>query len=585
VEARVEVNETAVSDPAPSDRAPPYADVPRSPARQSCYVVSTWLFGRALGAVFLIALLSIGSQIQGLVGAHGVVPVTEQLAFYVARLGRAAAWQVPSLLWWNASDAALVGWAWLGGGAAALLTLGVVPRVALITCIATYLSLMNLGGPFTHFQWDSLLIETGFAALFVTPGTWWHSPVQRAGSVLGRLVSVLLLAKLMFLSGWVKLASGDASWADLSALRYHYLTQPLPNSLSVWMHALPSWLQQTSAIVMFGIEFLLPLAALVPHRVPRRVAAFGFITLMVVINATGNYGFFNILVAALCLVLIDDALWWRTFQRPLAVARARFPRLKALVYPGLEPAADPFSRTLGVALAAGGLLCWSLLVGREHTVRLVLLLGVIATAAFCMRRLRRSSQELTLRPKGWAVRRGAVQLLAVYWLIASTSAGAARLLPELGPVVAQEFEDNDGLQIWNSYGLFAVMTTRRQEIVLEGSVESGTWLPYEFRYKPGALRRVPPTVLGHMPRLDWQMWFAALGNAQQNPWLGRLMQRLVSAEPSVLALLGHDPFAGAAPYAVRAVIYDYEFAEPEERKQSGRWWKRSGRRVYASTVH
>jgi hypothetical protein len=134
---------------------------------------------------------------------------------------------------------------------------------------------------------------------------------------------------------------------------------------------------------------------------------------------------------------------------------------------------------------------------------------------------------------------------------------------------------------FNNYGLFAVMTTERPEIELEGSLDGETWKPYGFRYKPGALDRAPVWNTPHQPRLDWQMWFAALGDYRRNQWLGNLMTRLLQGEPSVLELLGDNPFEGEPPKQMRAVIYRYEFTSAEERRATRNWWTRRDRLLYA----
>jgi hypothetical protein len=134
---------------------------------------------------------------------------------------------------------------------------------------------------------------------------------------------------------------------------------------------------------------------------------------------------------------------------------------------------------------------------------------------------------------------------------------------------------------FNNYGLFAVMTTERREINLEGTSDGETWKPYEFRYKPGALARAPVWTAPHQPRLDWQMWFAALGDYRRNDWLANLMTRLLQGEQTVLALMGENPFEDEPPKQVRAVIYRYEFTDPEEHHATGDWWKRSDRFLYA----
>jgi hypothetical protein len=122
----------------------------------------------------------------------------------------------------------------------------------------------------------------------------------------------------------------------------------------------------------------------------------------------------------------------------------------------------------------------------------------------------------------------------------------------------------------NSYGLFAVMTTTRPEIIIEGTDDGVTWKPYEFKYKAGDLSRRPPFVAPHQPRLDWQMWFAALGSAHSNRWFNRLMLRLLEGQPDVLGLLGRNPFPDHPPRAVRATLYEYRFTKPGQ----PRWWTR-----------
>jgi hypothetical protein len=134
---------------------------------------------------------------------------------------------------------------------------------------------------------------------------------------------------------------------------------------------------------------------------------------------------------------------------------------------------------------------------------------------------------------------------------------------------------------FNSYGLFSVMTTQRLEINLEGTGDGENWRPYVFRYKPGPLGRAPVWTAPHQPRLDWQMWFAALGDYRRNEWLANLMTRLLQDEPSVLRLLDDNPFRDEPPKQVRALIYQYELTNADERNATGQWWKRRDRMLYA----
>jgi len=139
-------------------------------------------------------------------------------------------------------------------------------------------------------------------------------------------------------------------------------------------------------------------------------------------------------------------------------------------------------------------------------------------------------------------------------------------------------------RIVNGYGLFAVMTTERPEIILEGSEDGVSWKAYEFRYKPGGLSKKPRFVAPHQPRLDWQMWFAALGSARRNPWFVNLCVRLLEGSEPVTGLLAYNPFPDKPPRQIRALLYEYEFTDFEERRESGNWWKRELRGFYLPPI-
>jgi len=137
------------------------------------------------------------------------------------------------------------------------------------------------------------------------------------------------------------------------------------------------------------------------------------------------------------------------------------------------------------------------------------------------------------------------------------------------------------LHVVSTYGLFAVMTTQRNEIVIEGSYDGVEWREYDFRYKPGDLFRRPPWNIPHQPRLDWQMWFAALEDPRRLRWFWNFLQKLLENEPTVTALLERNPFPDKPPTYLRAQFYDYRYAEPGER---GRWWNRRALGLYTPVV-
>ena len=164
---------------------------------------------------------------------------------------------------------------------------------------------------------------------------------------------------------------------------------------------------------------------------------------------------------------------------------------------------------------------------------------------------------------------------ALVWVCGSVAAVCALLtLPPLlrnARLIDQWSNPLAAFRSFNGYGLFAVMTTQRPEIIVEGSNDGETWREYEFPWKPGDVMDRPRLVAPHQPRLDWQMWFAALGGAQRNPWFGVFLSRLLQGQPDTLGLLEVNPFPSQPPRYVRAVLYEYRFARSDE---GGAWWYR-----------
>ena len=154
----------------------------------------------------------------------------------------------------------------------------------------------------------------------------------------------------------------------------------------------------------------------------------------------------------------------------------------------------------------------------------------------------------------------------------------------LPPVIVEGYEWLAPLRSFNSYGLFAVMTTTRPEIVVQGSEDGVTWFDYEFKYKPGDVKRRPQFVAPHQPRLDWQMWFAALGNYQENRWFVNFCIRLLQGSPEVLDLLARNPFPNSPPHYVRAELYEYRFTDLATRRKTGAWWRRELKGLYLPTL-
>jgi predicted DCC family thiol-disulfide oxidoreductase YuxK/uncharacterized membrane protein YphA (DoxX/SURF4 family) len=473
------------------------------------YRLASDLFLRFVGLCYLAAFVSLWVQVRGLIGSRGILPVAELLDAVRAQAG-GARWDLfPTLCWLDAGDRFLNLLCGAGAAASLLALAGVAPAWSLLVCWASYLSLSVAGQVFLEFQWDTLLLETGLLAIFLAPRGLRLSRAATPPSPLVLFLLRWLLFRLIFASGYVKLASGDPAWRNLSALRYHYETQPLPPWSAWFMHQLPAWFQTISCLVMFGIELGAPFLVFAPRRL--RLFAFGaLVFLQVAIASTGNYAFFNLLALALAVLLADDAVFPQRWQRRQAEGMAagrRWPR--------------PV-----VALVAG----------------VVLLVSGAQTAA------------MVLRPR-------------------SFPAPVVRVARAIQP-----------FRSVNGYGLFAVMTTSRPEISIEGSDDGVTWRPYAFRWKPGDPARRPRFVAPHQPRLDWQMWFAALGSAEESPWLLRFVGRLLEGSPEVLSLLAGNPFPGRPPRYIRAVLYDYRFTDVGQRRATGAWWRREETGLYLPVI-
>src|SRR6267142_1729596 len=460
------------------------------------YRTSRWLFLRGLALVYFLAFLILLPQVAGLIGEHGILPAHDYLQTIESEFGRVSYRLFPTLAWLNSSDAFLLAICWAGCVFAVALFLGFLPLPAAIGLYALYLSVDTVGQSFLSFQWDALLLETGFAAILVA----------RRPSDIGRWVLRFLIFRLMLEAGLVKILSGDATWRSLTALNFHYETQPLPTPLAWYAHQLPQIFKKMSVAGVFIVELAVPFLFFFPRRF-RILGAWITILFQLLIAATGNYTFFNLLTIVLCVPLFDD----RHLRRFLPAGLGRLGELK--------------NGRLAIALGA-----------------VLILIGLL-------------------------------QLMTMINLL--------RTLPE---PMASVVEQAEIFHVINRYGLFAVMTTSRPEIMVEGSEDGQDWKAYEFKFKPGDVTRPPRWVAPYQPRLDWQMWFAALSNYQSNPWFSQLMVRLLQGSPEVLGLLARNPFPDKPPRFMRAVVYDYHFSDYATRRSTGAWWTRRQLRSYLPPV-
>lgn len=452
------------------------------------YRLTRFAILRGLGLIYFVAFLTLVNQWRPLLGADGLLPAELFLSQVREQLGSLASsfWRLPSVFWFGCSDRLLGACAGLGLVLSALVALGFAnaPMLALLWLL--YLSFVHIGQIFYGYGWESLLCETGFLAIFLAPAL---SIKPFSGSVPSAVLYLLrwLTFRVMFGAGLIKLR-GDACWTDLTCLRYHYETQPLPNPLSAAFHHLPQGVLAFGVLFNHFVELVVPWFVFGPRRL-RYAAGLTIVIFQSCLIASGNLSFLNWLTIVIALSCFDDDLLARCVPR-----RHR---------PEIAPP-EPLSRARrGVTIA---LLCVIGLLSIEPTLNL-LSPGQRMNAAF------------------------------------------------------------DPFALVNSYGAFGSVSRERHEIVLEGSADTELgpntrWVAYELPCKPGDPQRRPCVVAPYQYKLDWQMWFAAFGSPESEPWLLNLIDKLLRGDHVVDTLFSRQPFQARPPHYVRALFYRYRFAPP-----------------------
>lgn len=480
------------------------------------------LFHRLLALVFLVAWLSLGAQIDVLIGSRGLLPVAPFLAG--ARAEGLSLHALPTVLRWGASDAALHAWIGIGAGLAVAALLGVAPRLSFAIQTALYLSFAVACRTFLGFQWDNLLIECGLLAALLPrdrPARWAH--------VLFRV----LLFKLYWESGLAKWQSPLGDWQDGSAMTFYYETAPLPTRLAHAAHALPDAWHQIESWLTLAVELAVPIAIFGPRR-PRLVAAAVFTLFQLLNILTANYGFFAYLAVALHVFLLDE--------RDLARARR-----------GLERRAPALRR----------------LRARARWLRATIRRRSPVHAA-----LRRAAAAL--RRNGIA-RRGVLVRAAVMvaYLGASLIEGLVRFgdSPAWSADLASIRAIYAPLRIVNTYHLFAAITRERIEPEVQTSDDGETWTARDLAHKAGDPRRAPGFVAPHQPRVDFQLWFYGLSYRRGMPsYVATLLDRVCNDPAAVQGLFRES--LPARPAAARLVFWRYHFTTPDQRRATGAFWER-----------
>jgi hypothetical protein len=506
--------------------------------------VVRWIFLRLIAAIYFSAFFPLLFQIKGLNGRNGILSTQRFLLDVQGGLGPLRYWYAPTLFWLSSSSSMMMAVIWLGLGASVAALFNLWPRLSFFVSFVCFLSFVSAAQAFSSYQSDSMLLEAGFLVLFlaprgVMPGWGVASPPSRA--------SFFLLQwewfRIYFESGIVKLLSGEVQWRNFTAMDEYYQNGPLPTWIGWYVEHLPHWFHAATVAATLGMELAVVWMLFLPRRA--RFICFCIVTPWEIgVIFTANYTFLNYLVLALGFLLLDD--------RSLRSVLPR--RFRDMLPATSDPEAAPRNAKP-----------LSILEAPAEEVEEIPPTVLSPAAQFNVVRLVLSATMLT-------------------WIAYATAAELIHMplpdfpLPSL-PVTALE-----PFRIANQYGLFAVMTRGRYEIEFQGSSDGHAWTPYLFRFKPQALDKAPGVYAPYQPRFEWNLWFASLGNWQQNELVPLTEERLLENDPDVLALFKGNPFPQAPPRYVRAVLWQYWFTSMEEKRRTGNWWKRELLGLYAPEI-
>ena len=515
-----------------------------------------WLFLRGLGLVYFSAFLALVFQVLGMSGSGGILPAAQYLEA-LRPLGNERLWLAPTLLWWGCSDHALVLLVWIGLLASVLVVLNILPRPALLACWVCFLSWVAVSQDFGQYQSDGMLLEAGLLAILIAPTGL--RPGWGARSLGSRAALLLLLwewFRIYFESGVVKLASGDPTWRNLTAMYDYYANGPLPTWAGWYLGHLPFAFHRFTAALTLVVELLLVFLVFLPRR--WRLACFVVVTVWQIgVIATANYAFLNYLVLLLGVLLLDDRALlrmvperWRTSFAPVPGTPALSSRPESQRDPAERPATSAAAQLPSQTTRPNHGL-------RRHPRELVRALRIALTAVL-----------LTM-----------VAYATVAPLI-------EMFLPRL-PLPASPMTLLGPFRVANTYGLFATMTPHRYEIEFQGSDDNRNWTPYLFRFKPQDTHTRPRIYAPYQPRFDWNLWFASLTTWDRAPIVPRTELRLLEGSPEAeqtLSLFRGNPFPNHPPRYVRAVLYQYWFSTRQGHRAEGLWWTRKFLGTYAPTI-
>jgi hypothetical protein len=399
-----------------------------------------------------------------------------------------------------------------------------------------------------------MLLEAGFLSLFLAPGGFRPRLGEARPPV--RAALYLLLwewFRIYFESGIAKIAGHDPEWRNFTAMDEYYQNGPLPTWIGWYVQHLPHWFHAGTAFFTLALELLVIWAAFLPR--PFRIALFFLVTpWQIGIILTANYTFLNYLVLILAFLLLDDRFLMRFFP-----AKWKRPLLDRRPDPDNESDSSVADQ-LSILAAPSGLPTDTVSTAGDGPL------------------VRWQKVRFWLHP----VRVAAAAVLLA-WIFYATTAQMVWMIGP-APVPTLPVALLDPFRIANRYGLFAVMTRGRYEIEFQGSNDGETWIAYPFRHKPQELNKPPRIYAPYQPRLDWNLWFASLGEWRDNPMVLRTERRLLSNDADVLELFAGNPFPQGPPRQVRAILWQYWFTSMAEKREHGLWWRRESIGLYAPAI-
>ncbi len=474
------------------------------------FVLSRWLFLKLLAVIYFIAFGSLLPQIHGLIGVEGLLPIHLYLQRAFELWGTEAYYQLPTLLWIHPSDTFLIGLCWLGVILSAVaLTTSVAPATIFGILWVLYLSLTIAGQEFLSFQWDVLLLEAGLLAVLYCPFGLHKTSIYK------------------------KSPAAAARWL-IWGLAFK-LT--LLSGATKLLSGDPTWRNFSALQYHYETQ---PLPTWISWYLHNTADWFGVMSVALM---------FAIEIAVPFIIVFPP-----TFRKTRTVGCVLLCVLQVVI---------ALSGNYGFFNLLTLVLYLSLL--DDYTLRKLLPHSLSKISA-----PHPADEQRVLRPSGYA-------LGATIFIVAVLSA----------LTFAREIVPPNQMPAWtltatrwiaptrsiNSYGLFRTMTTERQEIIMEGSLDGSEWKEYSFKWKPGNRSARPTFMQPYMPRLDWQMWFAALSPQDNAHWLFPLAEHVLDDNTTTLALLGHNPFPEQPPHFVRFLLYRYRFSTPQEGTEV-RWWTR-----------